>query len=177
MDEKEGLQPKYTRVCKRLSPLFLFPLLLLLQRPSRMLLLIMGYVASAWGRAQGTPRRGRNSSQGWESGVNTSSLTDGPLHYINTQHRDRESPGRNKGGEGLGRKKLHKQGLHLPQQTNRFFRKRDSSKPSTIMRKSISCSTACLSHLWCELFGEHMHTASCRSLSSSKSCEVSQCII
>lgn len=32
-------------------------------------------------------------------------MTDGPLHYINTEHRDSESPGRNKGGEGLGRRR------------------------------------------------------------------------
>lgn len=73
------------------------------QQPSRMLLLILGYVAFAWGRAQGTPHRGTNSSQKWESGVNTSSLTDAPLHYINTQNRDRENPEVNKGGEGFGR--------------------------------------------------------------------------
>lgn len=79
-----------------------YPLLPPFHRPSRMLLLIVGYVASARGRAHGTPHRGTNSSYGWESGVNTSSLTDGPLHYINTQGRDRESRGRNKGREGLG---------------------------------------------------------------------------
>lgn len=43
------------------------------------------------GMAQGPPDGGTNSSEGWESGVNTSSLTDGPLHYINTAQRQRES--------------------------------------------------------------------------------------
>lgn len=55
------------------------------------------------GGPRGPPHGGTNSSQGWESGVNTSSLTDGPLHYINTQHTDRESPGRNKAREGWNR--------------------------------------------------------------------------
>lgn len=97
----------------------------------------MGYVASAWGRAQGTPHRGTNSSQGLESGVNTSSLTDGPLHYINTQHRDRESPGRNKGGEGLGSEgksalnstKTWSNTLFSP------FRKHENKEPSSSARK------------------------------------------
>lgn len=112
---------KYTRVCKRFLPVCL-PSIPLLQRPSRMLLLIRGYVASAWGRAQGTPHRGTNSSQGWESGVNTSSLTDGPLHYINTQHRDRErereSPGRNKDWSSIN--STNKYFVYLYRQ-NRFF--------------------------------------------------------
>lgn len=45
-------------------------------------LLITRYVGPAWRRPRGPPHGGTNSHSS-ESGVNTSSLTDEPLHYIN----------------------------------------------------------------------------------------------
>lgn len=52
-----------------------------------------------------------------------------------------------------------------------FFGKCDSSSKFPIKCKSISCSTGCLSHLWCKqlaVYWTHAHPVSSRSLSASQ---------
>lgn len=86
-----------------------------------------------WGRTQGTPHGGTNSSAGWESGVNTSSLTDEPLHYINTPAQ-RE-------GEGREEKALQTTQTRTPtQQTDSSGRRGIMKSPQTYSEFCIICS-------------------------------------